>query len=287
MEKFSLKFFRNILNIVPYTRFGDAIYYYIKFYRAHSRLPKDNSCLINDYFFKIKSSSEIERVLRQLSSDKYLVKYFVESMLGKDFVPVTYCLLTSEEDVKNFVADHPCVIKPTHLSGCVYFKKPGERLAESECNSLCDSLKKNLYFLRRERNYKNLTPAIIVEEQVDNSKSIRDYKVFCYKGSPRFIQVDSERHFSHKRNLYTTDWEFLDVTYNKPVGDVIPPPKNLESILEAAKVLSSKFESARIDFFIVGDKFYVGEITHVPEQAHGRFQSVNDERLISEIYFNV
>jgi hypothetical protein len=56
-------------------------------------------------------------------------------------------------------------------------------------------------------------------------------------------------------------------------------------MVEAARVLAADFEFVRVDFFIDGDNFYVGELTHCPESAHGRFGSRESEDLFSSILF--
>ena len=61
----------------------------------------------------------------------------------------------------------------------------------------------NFYERSREINYKNLKPKVIVEPIIFNEDNLKDYKFFCYKGIPKIISVDFDRHVDggkkHKR----------------------------------------------------------------------------------------
>ena len=56
-------------------------------------------------------------------------------------------------------------------------------------------------------------------------------------------------------------------------------------MIKVAQLLSEPFDFVRVDFFIVGTEFFVGELTHCPESAHGRFKDLQSEKLFSEILF--
>ncbi len=277
---------KTMLKSLPRNRWGDYLFSIAHFYVAHRRLPKQSEKgLINDYFFHLKNSSEFDLAIRQFTSDKHLVKIFVAGLVGEQYVPKTLALLESEEALRNFVPSEPCVIKPTHLSGVVAFGTPGVALSQEEVSELAACFRRNFYDESRARNYRDLRGRLIVEEVVDDPESIRDYKVFCWQGEPRFIQVDTDRHQSHKRNLYDCNWEPLPVRYNFDHAPLEPRPERLEEMLDLARTLAKPCTSIRDDFYITSGGLYVGELTHCPEQGHGRFGSVEEERLVSDLYF--
>ena len=114
---------------------------------------------------------------------------------------------------------------------------------------------------------------------------LKDYKVFCFRGIPKLIQVDSDRFKEHKRNLYTVNWDSLDLTYSYPMGEYEEKPKQLQIMIDLSKKISVNFEFVRVDFYIHNNKVYVGELTHIPEAANGKFLNKEEEKLFSEILF--
>ena len=275
-----------MLRSLPRNRWGDYFFSAFHFYVAHKRWPrKGANGLINDYFFHLKNSDEFDLAIRQFTSDKHLVKIFVAGIAGEQYVPRTLQIITNRKELEAFVPTEACVIKPTHLSGVVVFCEPGVPLSSEDSDALAKCFDRNFYTESRARNYRDLKGHLIVEEIVDDPTSIRDYKVFCWKGEPRFIQVDTDRHQSHKRNLYDCQWNQLPVRYNFELAPAEEKPHQLEEMLKVARLLSQHCTSLRVDFYITSDRLYVGELTHCPEQGHGRFGSLEEEQLVSSMYF--
>jgi hypothetical protein len=276
------RFGRAILRRLPKNKLGDRIHHLAYFLVAHRRLPRRNSGLFNDYLFFLKTSGQLEDVIRQFTSDKELVKLWIEARLGNSFFPRTLAVLKpSELSGRNIPKN--CVAKPTHLSGVVVFVS--SEINEGDIQELRETEFKNLYDVFRESNYKNLRPMVLFEEMVDAPSSIVDYKIFCLRGEPKIIQVDVGRHTDHRRSLYAIDWNRIDVTYSKAKGPNVDRPHCLDRMLELARKIAQDFESVRVDLYISGDQIFVGELTHCPEQAHGRFGSRAEESLFSSIYF--
>ena len=150
--------FRLFLMLIPRNRTGDRLIAYIDFLRFHRRLPNKN--FLNDYLFRIKTSDEILNVLRQYTSDKEFVKYYISSTIGDSFNIKTKKILKNIEDIENFEFAIGDVVKPTAASGAVMF------IDSTEINrkEIASWLNLNFYSRTREANYKYLQPKIIVEE---------------------------------------------------------------------------------------------------------------------------
>ena len=257
------------------------------FLYAQNRLPKRKSRLFNDYLFFLKISPEILDIFRQITSDKIMVKEFIFKICGSDLTLDTVAIFESVEDIELTTLPKPCVIKPAHHSGSVVFVEKGQKvLTDGQKSTLMYALASSPYTSAREGNYRYLRARLICEPMLPEAELTKDYKIFCYKGIPRLVQVDSERHANHKRNIYKVDWTALDIKYNFQNGETEPAPDCLSEMLKTSQLLSSWFEFARIDFFVSEGKFYVGEITHCPESAHGRFGDIQNEKLFSEILFS-
>ena len=279
--------FRQVLAKVPRGPLGDKLFLFIIFAYAHKRIPRRNSNLLNDYLYFLKSSSELLDIMRQYTSDKILVKSFVAERCGEQVVLPTLCAFYNIAKIDVSALSRPCVLKPAHGSGTVVFVDTRKQaLAEEDRKKLQTSLESCPYTTAREANYKHLRRRIVCEPMLPNGQATKDYKVFCYQGEPKAIQVDSDRHSDHKRNLYTAEWEPIGISYNFPIGEWEPAPEKLSEILHISSMLSKEFEFVRVDFFIDDDKLYVAELTHCPESAHGRFESQEAERRFSSLIFS-
>lgn len=277
-----------IFSKIPFSFYFDKLYLFILFIYAHKRIPRHGSGLFNDYLYFLKTSDALFDVLRQMTSDKIIVKEYVASRIGEHCVVPTIAIFSDVNKINLNDLALPCVIKPAHGNGSImFFKSKQDDCFDDKMEVLRNSLTRSPYTTIREKNYKHLRKRLISEAMLPDAENTKDYKFFCYKGEPQLIQVDSMRHTSHKRNIYSSEWKEIDVSYNFPRGDIEKKPECLYEMLGTCRILSKDFEFVRIDFFVCGDRFYVGEITHCPESAHGRFGSVKEERLFSDIIFNL
>ena len=96
-----------------------------------------------------------------------------------------------------------------------------------------------------------------------DDEQLRDYKVFCFNGKPKMVRVDTDRFTKHKMDFFDCNWERIpNAGMGYPIsGRKIEKPECLAELLEYARKLSKPFIHARVDFYIVKDKIYFGEIT--------------------------
>jgi hypothetical protein len=267
---------------LPHDSNGDRLFAYVQFLSKHERQPTEEM-IFNDVLYRIKASDEIIDPLRVFTTDKELMKTFVSSKVGQDYVIPTLLVLRSENEIAVSKIPANSCIKPTHLSGAVLFS---DNEGQVDREQLRAWFNKNYYMKTREANYKSLTPKIIIEPILFDDKNIVDYKFFCYKGVPKCIQVDLGRRLTHTRNLFDLNWKDIGITLTRPRFDgLIPRPDSLEEMAKIASILSAPFSFVRIDFYCKGKSIYVGEITHCHEAANGRFGSFDEEMIMSRLIF--
>lgn len=274
---------RGLQNALPHGDLFDRAIWSLKFRHAHGRQPDPTRRLFNDYLYGLKTSGALLDPMRQYTSDKIYVKDFVSGIIGPDYVPRTIAVFNTPDSVSKYAVDGPFIMKPAHASG-VYIVKDRDD-GNARATFAHDAFQTDAYSTYREPNYRHLRKRVICEELLDGDENINDYKIFCFDGEPRLIQVDINRRSAHKRALYTADWQKLPIIYNKPLANDVPRPSALTGALEVAGVISKKFESVRVDLYLIGHEIFVGELTHCPEQAHGKFGSLEHEMAFSKIYF--
>lgn len=140
----------------------------------------------------------------------------------------------------------------------------------------------NHYHKLREWSYKNIKPKIIIERFL--RAPLKDYKLFCFSGSPLYIQVDADRDDGHTLDMYDTNWNRLRCKKgNNPQSSTIPSrPDFFEDMLEIARDLSSDFNFCRVDFFANPDGFYFAEITFYPGGGFSPFEPEEFDYVFGE-----
>ena len=123
-------------------------------------------------------------------------------------------------------------------------------------------------------HYKNIQPKIIAEEYLENiDGEVYDYKIFCFNGKAKYIQIILGRSQEYKMVFFDTNWIRQDfVTNNTLYNGDIPKPKNLSEMLEKAEILAKDFNFVRVDFYILNDNsIKFGEMTFTPFSGVGRW----------------
>lgn len=276
-------------NVLPKGDLGDAAFAWFRHCSRHRRLPRlHNPRLFNDYLYRIKVDGSLLDPLRQFVSDKEYVKIYIRATVGEKYTCETLDILRNSTDVANFVPNQlPCIVKPTHASGLAVICTTES--PQLDRRLLLKWLNLNYYAKKREQNYKNLTPKIIVEEffSADGTTPPPDYKVFCFAGTPKLIQVDSNRFSNHTRNLYDTEWNLLPFCISKPNGSVSDErPVALARMLDVAARLAAPFPFIRVDMYAIDDQIRVGELTNLPEGGAGRVIPPAAEQTLGKWFSN-
>lgn len=266
---------------LPRNEFGDLTYHFLQFCIAHKRLPR-NVANFTDELFSLKRNGRLDEPLRRFVSDKYLVKIFIAGVVGSRYNVPTLGVLSSDSEIDRFAFTYPCVIKPTHASGRVMFCDSEDQLDKSV---LKDWLRLDYYITTRERNYRDLTPRVIVEPLIFSKKNNWDYKFHCHRGSVRFVHVDVDRESDHKRAFF--DREFVkkpfSIGYPEYTG-AIERPKKFDEMISVAEALAGLFSTVRIDMYEDSESIMIGEITNVHGNAHERFSPIESEKMYGPLF---
>lgn len=269
--------------LLPRNRAVDRLYHHLLFVWKHGRLPRHDARLWNDMWFRLKTSDEILDPLRVFVTDKENLKTYVRQTVGDEHNVPTLALLTKPEQVDDFEFPADCCIKPTHASSHVILRTGGAPIDRARIK---DWFALDYYFKSREPHYSRLTPKVIVEPLIFGNSNIEDYKIFCYEGEPRIIQVDVDRFVEHKRKFFDADWTELDFSIIYPrTSQHIARPDTLEEMLEIARKLSRPFSFVRIDLYTDNRHVLVGEITHCSDNAGGVFLPRSAEATASQRMF--
>lgn len=255
--------------------------------RQISPIIKDDETFIKiEYFFgrkrilNLKSPKRFNEKLQWLKLnckrqdytqkvDKYEVKKIVADIIGEEYIIPTLGVWDNFDDIDFDSLPNEFVLKCTHDSGgLVICKNKSELDIEYARKKINKSLKKKYFYEHREYPYKDVKPRIIAEKYMadETGWQLKDYKIFCFHGEPKFIEVDYDRYVGHKLNVYDLDWNFIDFYMTSPNDKnvKIARPERLDDMLELARKLSKDDLFVRVDFYSIGDKLYFGELTYCP-----------------------
>jgi len=198
--------------------------------------------------------------------DKYLVREYIRNKIGERYLIPLIGVYDNVDEIDWVNLPNSFVLKCTHGSSSNIICPEKSKLDIKEANKkLKRWLKKNWYWYGREWPYKYVRPRIICEKyMVDESGiELKDYKIFCFNGEPKLIQVDFGRFSNHQRNIYDTNWNYINASIKYPTNPnkIIEKPKKLDEMLSIAKILSEGIPHIRVDLYSINELIYFGELT--------------------------
>ena len=120
---------------------------------------------------------------------------------------------------------------------------------------------------------------LIIEELLPNENNkysvLDDFKIYTFRGNPELIL---HKYYDYEKNNYYSD--YYDNKWNKiePLrkiaknGNLNYKSKNIKKMLNICRFIGlTVFKNVfvRLDFYISGDKIYLGEVTPCPAKGHG------------------
>lgn len=197
--------------------------------------------------------------------DKLAVREYVSKIVGDKYLIPLIGHWENVDDIPFQDMPSKFVLKCNHDSGSVIICEDINSFDTERAKTILKrNLKTNYFWRGREWAYKEVKPCVVAEQFIEEQHhDLRDYKFFCFGGKVSFVQVDIDRHSNHCRNLYSRDWQLLDLQIEYPTAPsvVIEKPNNYEEMLNVAELLARNLGHARVDLYNINGKVLFGEIT--------------------------
>ena len=210
--------------------------------------------------------------------DKYAAKQYIASIVGEEYVIPTLGVWEDFDSIDFNTLPDKFVLKCTHDSGGLVMCTNKALLDIDNARSKIEkSLKTNFYWVGREWPYKNVKPQIIAEKYMtsEDEECLTDYKFFCFNGEPRIIYVSKDKSANPTTDFFDDNGHILPIRMRDPNSDNPPKlPKQFDDMKRIARKLSKGMRHLRVDFYIVDEKIYVGELTFY---HNGGFSEVKPE----------
>jgi hypothetical protein len=225
-------------------------------------------------------------------SDKYEAREYVRLKVGEEYLIKNYGIYNKLEEVKFSELPSSFVLKATHASGWNLICCNKSKLNIQKASKLLNFwFSHNYYEFDREWPYNFMPKRVICEEFIgsDSCKAPNDYKIFCFSGEPKIIELHIDRFTDHKCYIFDIEWNLIEEaqSYLMPaLSKDFQKPKNLEQMLEVAGKLSKDFEHVRIDLYNLDGKIYFGEMTFFCGGGVDYFSSKEFHELVGS-WFNL
>ena len=207
-------------------------------------------------------------------ADKIKIHEYSKIVLGFDLCVPIIKIYNDINEINFDELPNKFVMKYNHGSKMNIICNDKSKLNISEVYRKLERWKnRDFGILYKEFQYYYIKKRILVEEFLGDN--IKDYKVFCFNGEPKFIRVGfnlNDENHTKLRNHYDTNWELNDLEMGKK-GTIRDPnikiekPKHLDLMLKYAKLLSQEFVFLRVDLYEVNDRIYLGELTFSPSNS--------------------
>lgn len=278
-RKYLLKLFNrldryNILNLL-----SDRAYLKIAFrLKLNKKLDLKNPKTFNEKLQWIKLYDRNPQYTKMV--DKYSAKAYIAEKIGEKYVIPVLGVWDTFDEVDFDTLPEAFVLKCTHDSGGLVICRNKSNLDKEAARKRIEkSLKSNYFWCGREWPYKNVKPRIIAEKYMQDStvseEGLTDYKFFCFGGVPKIMYISRDKSQDPRTDFFDMNCNHLDIHMRDPNADI---PPEIPSCFEEMKLISEKLSEgiphARIDFYVVENRPYVGEITFF---HCGGFAAINPE----------
>lgn len=227
----------------------------------HLNLRKPTTFTEKQNWLKLYDHNPLYTIL----ADKYRVKEYVSSKVGKDYVVPCYGFWNNVDEIDFDLLPEQFVLKCNHNSGggLVICKDKSQLDFETAKQGLRKGLLDNFFKYSRVWPYKNIQRGVLADMYLDDhtGTELRDYKWLCFNGEPRIMYITNKG-----KNIYENffDMEFnpLDMSHGYPkLFPDIEKPTEFERMKVLARKLSEGIPFVRIDFFCVEGRIYFAEYT--------------------------
>lgn len=212
--------------------------------------------------------------------DKYKAKRVIGELIGKEYIVPLLGVWSDPSEINENELPDQFVLKTNHDSkGVAVCKDKASFDFDKAKDFLGKRLKHNGYSYGREWPYKNIKPRIIAEKYLeDESGGLNDYKVMCFNGKAKLIQLHQGRYSdSHTQDIYDLSWnlqpfnQINETSSNTPV----PKPVFLDEMIRLSEIIAENIPQVRVDWYYAEGQLYFGEVTFF--DGSGYYDFIPDE----------
>jgi len=211
--------------------------------------------------------------LKVLCSDKYAVREYISKKVGEEYLVPLISIDAKDRfydanEIDFSKLPNSFVLSCNHGSSMTIVVEDKSKLRKKNIKSIKKRLNQWLkidvsYVNAFDFTYKGIKPCIIITEYLTNGNNdLKDFKLFCFNGQPKYLWIDSGRFGNdHRRTVYDSHFKKMPFRYGVFKEADNPKPVNFEKMFELSEILSKDFKLVRVDFYEVNGILKIGELT--------------------------
>ena len=234
-------------------------------------LDLDHPQTLNEKVLWLKLNKNMKDPLVIQCADKYAVREYVERCDCSEILNTLIGAWDRAEDIPWDELPSQFVLKWNFGAGMNIICDDKSRLDREKTIKQLKKWGKCKYWLPfSEMQYKYAPKKIVCEAYLNDGKGFlpQDYKVYCFNGKAKYVMLCIGREIGRPK-FYYFDKEFKHARLSAaglsaPDDLKIENPECVKKVFEYAEKLSAPFPFVRVDFYVVGEKVYFGELTFTP-----------------------
>ena len=205
--------------------------------------------------------------LKTKCADKYLVREYVEECGLKNILVPLIAVYDDASEIDFDVLPKKFILKCNHGSGFnIIVKDKNNTNPRKIREQLNQWMSYDYSKLAQEIHYHNIRHRIICEVLIsDNAPT--EYQFRMINGKPiniLAVKKDYDSKPSYVENAYNLDWTLSNDYCSELPKELFEKPKQLDKMIQYAKILSKPFPFVRVDFYEVGNEIFFAELTFTP-----------------------
>ena len=203
---------------------------------------------------------------KALLADKYRVRKWVAERIGEQYLTPLLGVYRYGSEIDFDALPNQFVLKVTHGShmNVIVTDKTAEDLAS--LRKKADAwLHRSIAFEGFELHYNDIPRRIIIEDLLQNADGdLPDYKLWCFDGKVRFIELIVNRKTTPQMAMLDPQWQLLPFTTGTyPAAETVPEmPEQIPEMIRIAEILSEGFPHVRVDLYLLDSgEIRFGEMT--------------------------
>lgn len=255
--------------------------HYVYWQRTNGKeLSWNHPCDINEKLFWLHRYWQHPLVV--LCADKLTMRDYVKQCGLETLLTRIYAVYENANQINFKELPGRFVLKCNHGSGFNIICKDKESLNINDTRKLINQwLGTTIGFDTAEYHYQYIPPKAYVEEYIGDENDERlEIQFFCFNGQANHILVRNDLGDAARQSFaisYDRQWSRVHDRINEDMSITIPRPDNFDKLIEYAERLAKPFPHVRVDFYLVGNNVYVGELTFT---THGNILSNYTEEVL-------
>ena len=266
---------------------------YLQYRRIKGSFPNlNNPTSFHEKLLKLKIEKYNKSALVKQCADKYAVRQYIRNNVsnGEELLIPLIATYSRVDDIQWDTFPNKFVVKWNFGCGFNIVCKDKSTLDIEQSKKILKKWKKDTsYLLNAELQYRNVKKVIMVEEFLDDHSGElpSDYKFYCFNGNPMAVLYISGRDTSNNSAVFfDLEWKYIGRPQKACYvenSNLPEKPKCLDQMILASQELSSEFEFVRVDFYVINDRPYFGEMTFTPASGLYTSECEIDGKSMGEI----